>query len=48
MKPVDYGLSSSQLTDVAERNLKILATTLLYLVRRVSGSRGQAMMVIET
>lgn len=44
MKPVDYGLSSSQLTDVAERNLKILATTLLYLVRRVSGSRGRAMM----
>lgn len=46
MKPVDYGLSSSQLSDIAERNLKILATTLLYLVRRVSGSRGRAMMVI--
>ena len=45
MKPVDYGLSSQQLTDVAERNLKILATTMLYLVRRVSGSRGRSMMV---
>ncbi|XP_052093550.1 uncharacterized protein LOC127729721 isoform X2 [Mytilus californianus] len=44
MKPVDYGLSSQQLSDIAERNLKILATTLLYLVRRVSGSRGRAMM----
>ncbi|KAK3106313.1 hypothetical protein FSP39_017496 [Pinctada imbricata] len=44
MKPVDYGLSSQQLTDVAERNLKVIASTLLFLVRRVSVSRGRAMM----
>ncbi|XP_060070985.1 uncharacterized protein LOC132550904 [Ylistrum balloti] len=44
MKPVDYGLSSQPLTDVAERNLKILATTMLYLVRRVSTLRGKAML----
>lgn len=45
MKPVDYGLSNQQLSDVAERNLKVIATTMLYLVRRVSVSRGRAMMV---
>ncbi|XP_048781062.1 uncharacterized protein LOC125683673 isoform X5 [Ostrea edulis] len=44
MKPVDYGLSNQQLSDVAERNLKVIATTMLYLVRRVSVSRGRAMM----
>ncbi|XP_078334665.1 uncharacterized protein LOC111118371 isoform X3 [Crassostrea virginica] len=44
MKPVDYGLSNQQLTDVGERNLKVIATTMLYLVRRVSVSRGRAMM----
>ncbi|XP_069120155.1 uncharacterized protein [Argopecten irradians] len=44
MKPVDYGLSSQPLTDVAERNLKILATTMLYLVRRVSTLRGRSML----
>lgn len=45
MKPVDYGLSNQQLSDVAERNLKVIATTMLYLVRRVSVSRGRALMV---
>ncbi|XP_021347520.1 uncharacterized protein LOC110446614 isoform X2 [Mizuhopecten yessoensis] len=44
MKPVDYGLSSQPLTDVGERNLKILATTMLYLVRRVSTLRGKTML----
>nr|XP_034304381.1 uncharacterized protein LOC105323177 isoform X5 [Crassostrea gigas] len=44
MKPVDYGLSNQQLSDVAERNLKVIATTMLYLVRRVSVSRGRALM----
>lgn len=47
MKPVDYGLSNQQLTDVGERNLKVIATTMLYLVRRVSVSRGRAMMVYD-
>lgn len=45
MKPVDYGLSNQQLSDVAERNLKVIATTMLYLVRRVAVSRGRALMV---
>lgn len=44
MKPVDYGLSSQPLTDVAERNLRIVATTLLYLVRRIAVSRGRGIM----
>ena len=45
MKPMDYGLSNSPLSDVAERNLRVVATTMLYLVRRISISRGQGIMV---
>jgi len=45
MKPVDYGLSSQPLSDVAERNLRIVATTLLYLVRRITIARGRGIMV---
>ncbi|KAK7092295.1 hypothetical protein V1264_008064 [Littorina saxatilis] len=44
MKPVDYGLSTEPLTDVAERNLKVLATIMLFLVRRVSTPRDAPMM----
>lgn len=45
MKPIDYGLSSDALTDVAERNLRIVASTMLYLVRRVAIQRGRGIMV---
>ena len=45
MKPVDYGLSSQPLSDVAERNLRIVATTLLYLVRRIAVTRNRGIMV---
>ena len=45
MKPVDYGLSMEVLTDVAERNLKVLSTIMLFLVRRVSTPRDAPMMV---
>ena len=45
MKPVDYGLSAQPLTDVAERNLRIVATALLYLVRRIAVSRNRGIMV---
>ncbi|KAL8594695.1 hypothetical protein ACOMHN_052427 [Nucella lapillus] len=44
MKPVDYGLSTDMLSDVAERNLKVLSTVMLFLVRRVSTSRDSPMM----
>lgn len=44
MKPVDYGLSNQSLSDVGERNLKILATTILYLVRRVSALKRNAIL----
>ncbi|XP_059144578.1 uncharacterized protein LOC131931750 [Physella acuta] len=44
MKPVDYGLSNDPLTDVGERNLKILATCLLFIVRRVSVRRESPML----
>ncbi|XP_066300473.1 uncharacterized protein [Branchiostoma lanceolatum] len=36
MKPLDYGLSTTMLDDVGERNLKMLATLFLNLVRRAS------------
>ncbi|XP_078661261.1 uncharacterized protein LOC144905460 isoform X3 [Branchiostoma floridae x Branchiostoma belcheri] len=36
MKPLDYGLSTTMLDDVGERNLKLLATLFLNLVRRAS------------
>lgn len=45
MKPVDYGLSTEQLTEVAERNLKVLSTVMLFLVRRVSTPPDAPMMV---
>ncbi|KAL3837146.1 hypothetical protein ACJMK2_022524 [Sinanodonta woodiana] len=48
MKPVDYGLSNQALTEVAERNLRIVASTLLYLVRRVSASKNRDMMPMPT
>ncbi|XP_012944993.1 uncharacterized protein LOC101861997 [Aplysia californica] len=44
MKPVDYGLSNDPLTDVADRNIKMLATCLLFLVRRVSTRRESPML----
>ncbi|XP_025083797.1 uncharacterized protein LOC112557888 isoform X2 [Pomacea canaliculata] len=44
MKPVDYGLSTEQLTEVAERNLKVLSTVMLFLVRRVSTPPDAPMM----
>ncbi|XP_055901593.1 uncharacterized protein LOC106052884 isoform X4 [Biomphalaria glabrata] len=44
MKPVDYGLSNETLSDTAERNLKILASCLLFLVRRVSVRRESPML----
>ncbi|CAL1529135.1 unnamed protein product [Lymnaea stagnalis] len=44
MKPVDYGLSNDPLTDTGERNLKMLATCLLFLVRRVSVRRESPML----
>ncbi|XP_076456024.1 uncharacterized protein LOC143290459 isoform X2 [Babylonia areolata] len=44
MKPVDYGLSTEVLSDVAERNLKVLSTVMLFLVRRVSTPREAPMM----
>ncbi|KAL5010441.1 hypothetical protein ScPMuIL_012746 [Solemya velum] len=43
MKPVDYGLSSRPLTDVGERNLKFVASIVLYLIRRVSVVRTRIM-----
>lgn len=46
MKPVDYGLSSQPLSDVAERNLRIVATTLLYLVRRIAVTRNRGIMAM--
>ena len=45
MKPVDYGLSTEALTEVAERNLKVLSTIMLFLIRRVSTPREAPMMV---
>nr|KAG5698723.1 hypothetical protein BaRGS_008497 [Batillaria attramentaria] len=44
MKPIDYGLSTEALTDVAERNLKVLSTIMLFLVRRVSTPPDAPMM----
>ncbi|XP_052252713.1 uncharacterized protein LOC127859393 isoform X2 [Dreissena polymorpha] len=44
MKPMDYGLSNTPLSDIAERNLRIVATALLYLIRRISISRGRGIM----
>ncbi|BFZ22423.1 hypothetical protein BsWGS_25462 [Bradybaena similaris] len=44
MKPVDYGLSSEPLSDTAERNIKVLSTCLLFLVRRVSVRRESPML----
>ncbi|XP_045209495.2 uncharacterized protein LOC123561292 isoform X10 [Mercenaria mercenaria] len=44
MKPVDYGLSSEPLSEIAERNLRILASTILFLVRRISIQRGRGIM----
>ncbi|WAR05537.1 hypothetical protein MAR_020906 [Mya arenaria] len=48
MKPMDYGLSNSPLSEVAERNLRVVATTLLYLVRRISIARGHGIMPVPT
>ncbi|RUS72307.1 hypothetical protein EGW08_019930 [Elysia chlorotica] len=44
MRPVDYGLSSEALSETAERNLKVLATALLFIVRRVSVKRESPML----
>lgn len=44
MKPIDYGLSSQALSDVAERNLRIVASTMLFLVRRMSIQRARGIM----
>ena len=45
MKPIDYGLSTDPLSDVAERNLKVLSTIMLLLLRRVCTPRDAPMMV---
>lgn len=45
LRPIDYGLSTEALTEVAERNIKVLATALLFLVRRVSTRRDSPMLV---
>ncbi|KAL4229214.1 hypothetical protein ACF0H5_012253 [Mactra antiquata] len=44
LKPVDYGLSSEPITETAERNLRVVASTILYLVRRIAVARGQGIM----
>jgi hypothetical protein len=36
MKPKDYGLTTTELDNVAQRNLALLATIFIYLVRKVS------------
>ncbi|GFR74848.1 histone-lysine N-methyltransferase 2B-like [Elysia marginata] len=45
MRPVDYGMSNEALSEVADRNLKVLATALLFIVRRVSVKRESPMLV---
>jgi hypothetical protein len=47
MKPLDYGLCSEPLSEVAERNLRIVASAILFLVRRISIQRGRGIMVIN-
>ncbi|KAK3787634.1 hypothetical protein RRG08_031867 [Elysia crispata] len=44
MRPVDYGLSNETLSEIAERNLKVLSTALLFIVRRVSVKRESPML----
>ncbi|XP_060579430.1 uncharacterized protein LOC132736336, partial [Ruditapes philippinarum] len=44
MKPLDYGLCSEPLSEVAERNLRIVASAILFLVRRISIQRGRGIM----
>ncbi|GFN89700.1 histone-lysine N-methyltransferase 2b-like [Plakobranchus ocellatus] len=44
MRPVDYGLSNEALSDTAERNLKVVSTALLFIVRRVSVKRESPML----
>ncbi|XP_013384150.1 relA-associated inhibitor [Lingula anatina] len=41
MKPLDYGLSTTVLSEVGERNLKLLATIIVYLIRVVAVPRKQ-------
>ncbi|XP_071103757.1 uncharacterized protein [Haliotis cracherodii] len=46
LKPLDYGLSTEPLSDTHQRNLKILSTVLLFVVRKSSGPKGQPTMPI--
>ncbi|XP_046563527.1 uncharacterized protein LOC124272404 [Haliotis rubra] len=46
LKPIDYGLSTEPLSDIHQRNLKVLSTVLLYVVRKASGPKGQPTMPI--
>ncbi|KAF6025758.1 C21orf58 [Bugula neritina] len=36
MKPLDYGMSSTLLDEIAEQNLRLLASIFVYIVRKVS------------
>lgn len=35
LKPVEYGLTSSQITYKAEKNLKVVASLFVYLLRKI-------------
>lgn len=45
IKPLDYGMSSTILDETAERNLKLLASILIYVVRKVCVPEGAPPMV---
>ncbi|XP_067686740.1 uncharacterized protein [Haliotis asinina] len=46
LKPIDYGLSTEPLSDTHQRNLKVLSTVMLYVVRKASGPKGQPIMPV--
>ena len=45
MKPLDYGLSTELLDEVAEGNLRLLSSVMLYIARRASSPSNTAIMV---
>ena len=45
MKPIDYGLVSDKVDNVAQRNLSVLSTIFIYIIRKVSVPSGKPMLV---
>ena len=45
MKPLDYGMSSTLINEIAEQNLRLIASILIYVVRKVSVPVNTPMMV---